>query len=182
MSRRTLCVEEVPRLDVPRLLRSLDDSGKNQGRRFLKYGVPLHYRYDADIGQLTLSVARCPRWIFHVVKRTAAHRRAVACLSCARPVELLYWLPNTAQADLGLGTCSRCAQLRHLAGYLTGSRAHTGRIQPRLRLEVQAGNVRGVLAYMQISPEHWLRGRQALEDEGLIERMTTLPHGHTRRN
>lgn len=176
--RRAPIAEDTPRLDVRRLVLDLSAAGieRAAGSLRLRYGVLLRYRIDKRQAVLHLQVGDMPRWRYAVLAS-----RSVRCNTCGQATEILYWLPQSADASAGEGRCGACCGVRWLSGYLTGARGHTGRLQPELRREVRAGNQAGVVRCMARGPREWLAGRQALEDEGLAPRRYTLEDGNKRR-
>ena len=175
--RQVPLAEETPRLDVQRLLSDLHDAGKQRvvGMLRIKFGLRIRYLADLSRGEIHLQIEDLPRWRYQIIGR------GVRCNTCQRYTEILYWVPQRADASEGEGRCAVCCRVRWMGGYLTGSRAHTGRLQPQLRKELQAGNVAGVLKAMARGPRQWLAGRQALEDEEMLPRKYTLENGNARR-
>ena len=177
--RRTAPIaEQTPRLDVRRLLMDLAPVHRDRIAGFLriKYGVVVRYRVDRQMGEIFIQVGDMPRWRYQTVAG-----RGVRCNTCHLPTEMLYWPLRSYDASQGEGRCGACCGVRWLAGYLTGSRASTDRLQPQLRREIRCGNWQGVVRAMARGPREWLAGRQALEDEGLLRRRYTLPEGNRRR-
>lgn len=184
LPRVTLTVEECPRLDVPRLAQGALTLSppRAAGTLRLRYGVLLHYRIDLGAAGLGLWVQGQPRWSYALLSPVGPSGRwRVRCPGCGAAAELLYWPHRQARADWGAGACGDCARLRWLGGYVLGTRASTGRLQPALRRAVQQGAGAGVVAAMATDPGLWLAGRQALEAEGLAPRKYTLEDGNRRR-
>jgi len=157
-------------LDVVRLARSADASGRCTGTLRLAWGVPCRYRLEADpdAGRGSLSVRvgtrdGGPGWEHFTLNRRADGRWAALCPGCGVGRMDLYWLPNVPG-----GSCWRCHGLRWERQYVKGD-------ADRYRSLYQMGDTRWLLHLVQRgTPMQRLRVRQAGEEEGLYPRQTTL--------
>ena len=176
--RRAPLAEQTPRLDVRRLILKISEQQRERaaGQLRIRFGLRVRYQIDLRRGEIHLRIEDMPWWRYVLVGG-----RSVRCNTCRTPTELLYWVPQRADAAQGEGRCAACCGVRWQQGYLTGARASTGRLQPQLRRELRAGNIGGVIQAMKRGPREWLAGRQALEDEGMLPRHHTLEDGNRRR-
>ena len=166
-------VEDSPELDVLKLCHMSEDAGltRKAGRLFLRHGVRLQYRLDLEKKRLTARVGHEPWESVVLTKQGHNNRWRAICPDCKKSTELLYWPAATSK---GRGFCRDCHGLHYLSYQVIG-------YQLKLRADIRSGNLRPVMNAIQSGGVRALRARQAMEAEGIADRMFTLEDGRSRR-
>ena len=179
--RTTALIENTPRLDVPRLLtKDRDWRGERAGGHLrLRFGALCRWRADLQAKRLSLAINGRSWSHYRLLPGRGRWYWRCQCPACLHPAELIYW--PVSQLQMASAACAQCSGVRGVSGYLTGTRASTGRRTVLLRRELRAGNIAGVVNAQKRDPSWWLAGQQALEMEGVLPRQVTLENGNVRR-